>query len=95
MHLERVVAPPELRELRRGEPELGDRAVVVLHAREGLGQAQVRQRIGRIELDDLPEDLDGLLVLVLALQARRDLVERGERVARQPELLVQLGELRA
>ena len=27
-------------------------------------------------------------------QARRDLVERGERVARQPELLIELGELR-
>ena len=41
-HLERVVAPTELRELRRGDAELADGAVGVLHARERLGQAQVR-----------------------------------------------------
>ena len=77
-----------------GDRELGHGAVGVLRARERLGEAQVGQRVGRIELDDLAEDLDGLGVAVLALQARRDLVERGERVARQPELLVELGELR-
>ena len=92
--LERVVAAAELHELPGGDPELEHRAVDVLRARQRLGQAQVRQRVGRIEIDDLAEDLDGLLVAVLPLEARRDLVERGERVARQPELLVELGELR-
>ena len=75
-------------------PNSSDRAVDVLHARERLGEAQVRERVRRIELDDLAEDVDRLAVAVLALQARRDLVERGERVARQPELLIELGELR-
>ena len=74
--------------------ELGHRAVDVLGARERLGEAQVGQGVGRVELDDLAEDVDGLLVAVLALQAGRHLVERGERVARQPELLIELGELR-
>ena len=75
-------------------PNSSDRAVDVLRAREGLGEAQVRQRVGRVELDDLAEDVDRLPVAVLALQARRHLVERGERVARQTELLVELRELR-
>lgn len=92
--LQRVLAAPELHELPGGDAELADRALGVLRARERLGQAQVRQRVGRVELDDLAEDLDGLRVAVLALQARGDLVERGERVARQPELLVELRELR-
>ena len=93
--LERVVAPPEPHELPGGDPELDHRAVDVLDARQRLGKAQVRQRVGRIELDNLAKDLDGLRVAVLALQAGGDLVERRERVARQPELLVELGELRA
>ena len=92
--LERVVAPAQLDELPGGDAELEHRAVDVLRARERLGEAQVRQRVGRVELDDLAEDLDGFLVAVLALQARRHLVERRERVARQAELLVELRELR-
>jgi len=53
----------------------------------------VRERIGRVEVHDLPEHLDGFLIAVLALQARRDLVERRERVARETELLVELRDL--
>ena len=63
-------------------------------ARERLGEAEVRERVRRIERDDLAEDVDRLRVALLALEARRDLVERGERVADEPELLVELGELR-
>ncbi len=86
-HLERVVPPPQAHELRRGEPELGDGGVEVLHARKRLRQAEVRQRIRRIELDNLPEDVDRLLVYVLPVQARSHLVERREGVAREPQLL--------
>ena len=93
-HLERVVAPTEPDELRRREAELGHRRLGVLHARERFGQAEVREGVGRVELDDLPEDVDRLRVLALPLKARRHLVEGGERVAGQPELLVQLRELR-
>ena len=60
--LEGVVTPPELGELRGGDRELGHRAVGVLGARERLGQAQVRQGVGRVELDDLAEDFDGFRV---------------------------------
>ena len=42
----------------------------------------------------MPEDVDGFLIFVLPLEARRHLVERGERVARQTELLIELGQLR-
>ncbi len=52
------------------------------------------QRVGRVELHDLAEDVDRLTFAALALQPRRHLVEGGERVARQPELLVELCELR-
>ena len=93
-HLQRVVAPANPRELRGGGLELVDGALDVLHARERFGEPQVRERIGRIELDDLPEDVDRFLIFLLPLQARRDLVEGGERVARETELLIELGELR-
>jgi len=83
--LQRVVAAPQLEQLRGGGAELLDRRVHVLDARERLGEAQVGQGIGGIELDDLPEDVDRLAVALLALQACRDLVEGGERVARQAE----------
>jgi hypothetical protein len=76
------------------EPELEHRALNFLHSREGLGQTQVRQRVARVKLNELSENLDGFLVAILALQASRYLVERRESVARQPELLVELGELR-
>jgi hypothetical protein len=92
--LERVFFASELRELARGDSELAHGAVDVFRARERLGEAQVRQRVGRVEVDDAAEDFDGLLVAVLALQARGHFVERRERVARQTELLIELGELR-
>jgi hypothetical protein len=91
--LERIVPAAEANELRRRETELGDRGLVVLHARERFGEAEVGEWVGRIELDDPPEDVDRLLVLVLPLELGRHLVEGGERVARQTELLVQLREL--
>ena len=68
--------------------------VDVLHAHERLGEAQVRERVLRVEVDDLAEDVDGVAVAACALVARRHLVVGGERVARQPELGVRLGELR-
>ncbi len=92
--LERVVSATELDEQRGGLAELRHCAVGVPRAREGLGEAQVRDRVRRIERDDLAEDVERLGVALLTLVARRDLVERGERVAHQPELLIELGELR-
>ncbi len=55
----------------------------------------VRQRVRGIEVDDLPEDLDRLTVSVLPLQPGGDFVERREGVAGQPQLLIELRELRA
>ena len=92
--LEGVVAAPELGEQARGGAELGDRAVDVLRPQQRLGQAQVGQRVRRVELDDLAEDVERLAVAALLLQTRRDLVEGLQGVARQPERLVKLGELR-
>jgi hypothetical protein len=92
--LQRIIPAAETNELRRGEAELGDRGLVVLHSRQRLGEAQVGERVGGIELDDLAEDVDRFLVLVLPLEAGRHFVEGGEGVAGQPELLVELGELR-
>ncbi len=91
--LDRVVLAAELRELAGGDGELADRVVDLLGARQRFGQAEVRERVGRVEIDDLAEDLDRLVVAVLALEARRDLVERGQGVADEPELLIELGEL--
>jgi hypothetical protein len=92
--LQRVVAAPELHELPGGDGELADGAVRILRARESLREAKVRQGIGGVEVDDPPEDVDRLGVAVLTLEAGRNFVEGRERVARQPELLVELGELR-
>ena len=75
-------------------PELFDGAVDVLRAGKGLGEAQVRQRVGGVELDDAPEHLDGLDVFVARLQLGGDFVQGGDGVRDEPELLVQLGELR-
>ncbi len=92
-HLERVVAATELRQLPRRDGELRHGSVAVLGMRERFGEAQVRQRIGRVELDDFAEDFDGFVVAALPLQPRGHLVERRQRIARQSELLVELGEL--
>ena len=93
-HLQCVVDAAHLDELTGRHAELADGVVVVLRSREGLRQPQVRERVIGVELDDLAEDLDRLLVPVLALEARRHFVQRPDRVARQPELLVELRELR-
>jgi hypothetical protein len=92
-HLQGVVSTAELHQLTGRQSELGDSAVDVLRAREGFGKTQMRKRIGRVEVDNLAEDVDRLFLATLALQARRDLVERREGVARQSELLVKLCEL--
>ncbi len=55
---------------------------------------QVRERVLRIEVDDLLEDVDGVAIAPGALEARRHLVVGGERVAREAELGVDLGEAR-
>ncbi len=93
-HLDGVVAAPELRELRAGRAELRDGAVEVFVARERLGEPEMRQRVRRIEIDDAPEHFDRFGVAPLALQPRRDFVERCERVADEAELLVELRQLR-
>ena len=54
----------------------------------------MREGIGGVERDDLRKHFDGASVLPRALQLRGDLVVRGERVAHQAELGIQLGELR-
>ena len=43
-------------------PERVDRLVQRLDAAAGLGEAQVRQRVGRVELDHLAEDLDRVAI---------------------------------
>jgi hypothetical protein len=92
--LERVVVPAELDEDVGRDRKLLDRAVGVLHARQRLREPQVRQRIGRIELDELAEDVDRVAIAPRLLQPRRDLVVRRERIGHETELRVQLRELR-
>ncbi len=92
-HLERVVAPPELeQDLRRGAEAL-EGAVDLLHPHERLGEAEVRERVLRVEIDDLAEDVDGVPIPPGALVAGGYFVVGGERVAGEPELGVRLGEL--
>ncbi len=83
-HLERVVAPAQLEEDLRRRAEALDGAVDVLHPHERLGEAQVRERVLRVEVDDLAEDVDGVAIAAGALVARGHLVVRRERVAGQP-----------
>src|SRR5690606_32950011 len=85
---------PDARELGRCRLELEHGPFDVSHARERLCETQVGERVGRIELDDPPEDVDRLRIALLPLEPGRHLVERGERVARQAELLIELRELR-
>ncbi len=93
-NLERVFTAAQFDELAGCDGELEHRPVGIFRSRQRLGQPQVRQRVGRVEVDDLAEHLDGFLIAILALEARRDLVEGGQRVARETELLIELGELR-
>jgi hypothetical protein len=93
-HPQGVVVATEIEQQLGGRPERFDGFVDVLHATARLGQAQVRQRIGRVELDHLAEDVDRLAVARVLLQATRDFVVRRQRIARQAELRVDLGELR-
>jgi hypothetical protein len=69
--------------------------VDVLHSRQCFREAKVGQGIGRVELDDTPEHVDRFGVALLALQPGRVLVERGERVAREAELLIEIREQRS
>ncbi len=93
-NFERVVAATELDEESGGLSELADGAVGVTRTRERFGESQVRQRIRRVERDDLAEHVERFLIALLTREAHRDFVERGERVAHETELLIELGELR-
>jgi hypothetical protein len=59
-----------------------------------LREPHPRQRVAAVDLDHLLEDLDGFAIATSALIARRDLVPGAERVAREPELRVDLREPR-
>ncbi len=85
-HLQRIVVP--------SRSEVTDRVVDVPRARIRLGEAKVREWIGVVEIDDLPEDLDRARFLPHALELRRDFVVGIERVGHEAELRVELGELR-
>jgi hypothetical protein len=93
-HLDGVVTPAEPEQELPGAPKKPDGFVQALHPTARLGEPQVRQRVRRIELDHSTENVDGLAIATAALQPGRHLVVGGERVAGQPELRVDLGELR-
>ncbi len=77
--LERVVAAAQLEEdLGRGAESL-DGVVDVLDPHERLRQAQVRERVLRVEVDDLAEDVDGVAIAPGTLVAGGHLVVGGER----------------
>src|SRR5262249_47623467 len=92
--LQRVVAPAEAHEDVGRGAELLDGGVDVLDPHERLSKAEVRERVLRVELDDLAEDVDRVAIAVRALVPRRHLVVGGERVAHEAELNVSFGELR-
>ncbi len=91
---QRIVLPADLEEDLGRDGELLGRAVEVADARIGVGQPQVRDRVRRIERDDLLEDVDGVAVAPDDLEAGGHLVVVGERVGAQVELGQQLRELR-
>src|SRR5262249_30132063 len=91
--LERVVPALEPdQELRRG-PERVDRVVHRLDATTGFCEPEVRQWIGLVERDHATEHVDRVAVPSAPLQAYRDLVVGGERVAREAELRIDRREL--
>lgn len=77
----------------RGGPERGDSGIDVGNATAGLGQAQMRQRVFRVQLDGLAQDLDGFAVATEGLIIRGDFVVGDERIAHEAQLGVDLGEL--
>src|SRR5438552_16220710 len=92
--LQRIVAAVQANQKLGSGPERVDRLVDRLDAATGLREAEMRQRIRRIERDHSPEHIDGVSVPAVALQSGCDLVVRGERVTREAELRVARGELR-
>ena len=91
-HLERVVAAPEAQQHVDGGAEAGDRVADLADARVGLGEAQVREGVARVELDDLAVDLARFALLAQGDQARGDLVPRRGGVADELEVGVELRE---
>ena len=92
--LERLVAAAELEQDLRRLAELLDRAVDVAHAHVRVGEAQERERVRRVEVGYLAEDVDDVALATGSGEARRQLVVRRERVAHVAELRVDLRELR-
>ncbi len=92
-HLERVVTPLEAQQQLCSGPKRLDRFVEALDAATRFRQAQMRQRVLRVEPDHLAEDFDRFAIATRTLQARRHFVVGGERVAGQAELGIDLGQL--
>jgi hypothetical protein len=94
-HLERIVVPAELDHDVGRLAEALHRLAHVTEPRVGVGHPQVRDRVLRIEVEHLLEDVERIALASLLPQPRRHLVVGGQRIAGQAELGVDLGEPRS
>jgi hypothetical protein len=69
--LERVLLAPQLEQDLGGGAEALDRVVDVLDPQERLAEPEVRERVLRIEVDDLAEDVDRVALPSGALEPGR------------------------